>query len=204
MMPAGIAQARSEHALTGQEKFPFPVQVCILHTKGQSAPLPNLWQIFTGESQLWTSHRSQAPQHSTSRGNYHVWVQTCRLLEWLHAPAVLTMSLLSHICSAVAFPCSQSPLQLISPQEQTARQASGRRWELAEREEHAAWGMSTLLGSTQLPEPEISLGHFPLPLGMSVQGCCECPSAARPCHSTEQSHPYNPYSAAFCGPRGCV
>lgn len=44
-------------------------------------------------------------------------MQTCRLLQWFHATAAITVSLLSHICGAVTPTCSQSPLQLISPQE---------------------------------------------------------------------------------------
>lgn len=166
------------------------MQACILHTEGQGVPLLSEFMANPHrDRQLWTSQGSQAPQPSTSRGNYQVWVQTCRVLEWVHAPVVLTVSLLSHICSAVTFPHSQSPLQLISPLKadsqtgQWKKMGAGR-----EREEHTAWGRSTLLGSTQLPESITFHG----PWGWPCQGCCAYPSAARPCHSTEQSHPYTP------------
>lgn len=143
------------------------------------------------ESQLWTSHRSQAPQHSASRGNYQLWVQTSRLLRWLRAPAVPTVSLLSHLQC-----CHPSTLTEPSathyPQEAESQPGRWRRWELAEREEHTAWGTSTLLGSLSC----LNLKSQPItlhgPRGCPYQGCCACPRAARPCHSTEQSHPHSP------------
>lgn len=147
------------------------MQACILHTKGQSVPL--LSESVANphrESQLWTSHRSQAPQHSASRGNYQLWVQTSRWLEWLHAPAVLTVSLLSRICSAVTLPCSQSPLQLISPQEAASQTGQWRKMGAGRERGAHSLGHEHTVRITQLPESEISPHHCPWPPGMSIPG----------------------------------
>lgn len=145
----------------------------------------NLQQILTGKSQLWTSNRSPAPQHSASRGNYQVWVQICRLLQWLHGLAVPTVSLLSHICGAVTFTCSQSPLQLISPQE-TASQIG--QWKKmgagTERGAHSLGHQHTVRIHSAAVNPK---SHPP-----SVSIAPGDIRTVRVLHSTEQSHPCTP------------
>lgn len=132
----------------------------------------NLWQILMGKSQLWTSHRPQAPEHLASRRNYHgVWVQTRRLLEWLHAPAVLTVPHLVTHLGAVTFTCSQSPLQLIRLQEagsqigQWKKTGAGR-----ERGAYSLGHEQTVRIHSAAMNPKSHPHQFPLPLGMSVPG----------------------------------
>lgn len=150
----------------------------------------NSWQILTGKSQLWISNRSQAPQRSASRGNYQVWVQTCRLLQWLHAPAVLSVSLLSHICGAVTFTCSQSPLQLISPQEaasqigQWEKMGAGReRGAHSLRHQHTVRIHSAAVNPKSHP-PSVSIA----PGDVRTRAGANVPVL----HGTEQSHPCTP------------
>lgn len=62
----------------------------------------------------------------------------------------------THLCCCHLYCAHRALCNSLAHRQPTAREVRGRRWDLAEREEHIARGRSTLLGSTQLPEAEIS------------------------------------------------
>lgn len=138
----------------------------------------NLWKILTGRVScgLLTGHKPLNTLLAEGITSYGCKPADC----WDGSmPQQSPLCPSCHICSAVTLPRSQSPLPLISPQEAASQTGQGRRWELAEREEHTAWGTSTVLGSLSC----LNLNSQPItlhgPRGCPYQGCraSECCTA---------------------------
>lgn len=116
-------------------------------------------------------------------------MQTCRLLQWLHTLAVLTV-LLSHICGAVTSACSQSPLQLISPQEADSQKGQWKKMGAGrERGAHSLGHQHTVRIHSAAVNPK---SHPPSVSIAPGDVCTRAGVNVQVLHSTEQSHPCSP------------